>query len=390
MSIHSAPKILIIRRDNIGDLVCTTPLIAALRRRFPEAWLGALVNSYNAPVLDGNPDLDEVLVYTKAKHRGQGESLPGILWRRLLLMQRLRRMQLDDVIIATTSPQPRVVALARWLRPKRIIGFGEFKGLDVALPLDNAGRHEVEDVFRVAAIYGIDGPPPACRVFAPVAVPPAPTLTIGIHISARKASQRWPAEHFADTIKAIAAQGPVRFMLLWSPGAEDNPLHPGDDAKAQDLLKKVGAHATVIARPTQTLPELIAALAECDALICADGGAMHLGAGLGLPIVCLFGNSGAARWRPWGVPYRLLQKPSLDVLDIPIDEVISAFNELSEILWQSHPSHLPPSGHHDDRPDQELAALTRQTPAATRQGRPGTEPLDASEMTTGIWPGRDK
>jgi len=340
LSIHSAPKILIIRRDNIGDLVCTTPLIAALRRRFPDAWLGALVNSYNAPVLDGNPDLDETFVYTKAKHRGAGESLPGILWRRMVMMRRLRRMQIDDAIIATTSPQPRVVALTRWLRPKRILGFGDVGGLDVALPLDSAGRHEVEDVFRVAAIYGIDGPPPGCRVVAPIAVTarrsgipatqsePAPTLTIGIHISARKPSQRWPAERFADTIKTLAAQGPVRFMLLWSPGAEDNPLHPGDDAKAQDVLKKVGAGATVLVRSTQTLPELIAALAECDALICADGGAMHLGAGLGLPIVCLFGNSGAARWRPWGVPYGLLQKPSRNVLDISVDEVIAAFNGL--------------------------------------------------------------
>ena len=359
MSLDAVPKILIIRRDNIGDLVCTTPLIHALRRHFPGGWLGALVNSYNAPVLDGNPDLDEIFVYTKAKHRAAGQSLPGILWRRLQMMRRLRTMQLDDVIIATTSPQPRIVKLAQWLKPKRIIGFGDVEGLDVALPLDDAGTHEVEDVFRVAALYGISGPPPPCRVFAPGAATPAPalcvppgTLTIGIHISARKPSQRWPAERFAATIASLAAQGPLRFMLLWSPGAEDNPLHPGDDAKAQDLLQSVGAgslrvpgiplarreaesrvcrdrgQVAVIARPTQTLPELIAALSECDALICADGGAMHLAAGLGLPIVCLFGNSGAARWRPWGVPYRLLQKPSLDVADIGVDEVISAFADI--------------------------------------------------------------
>jgi ADP-heptose:LPS heptosyltransferase len=343
LSLHHFPKILIIRRDNIGDLVCTTPLIAALRQHFPTGWMGALVNSYNAPVLDGNPDLDRVFVYTKAKHRGHDESLPGILWRRLQMMYRLRQMHLDDVIIATTSPQPRAVKLAQWLKPKRIIGFGDAKGLDVSLPLDNADRHEVEDVFRIASIYGIDGPPPACRVFTPMAaVPPAPTFyMVGIHISARKPSQRWPAERFAETIQRIAAQGPVRFMLLWSPGAEDNPLHPGDDTKASEVLAKVGADAlcvpgiplrrqvTVIPRPTQTLPELIAALAECHVLICADGGAMHLGAGLDLPIVCLFGNSGAARWRPWGVPCRLLQKPSFDVSDIGVDEVIDAFTSLN-------------------------------------------------------------
>ncbi|MBK7765417.1 MAG: glycosyltransferase family 9 protein [Sulfuritalea sp.] len=351
MSLHSAPRILIIRRDNIGDLVCTTPLIAALRRRFAEGWLGALVNSYNAPVLDGNPGLDGVFVYTKAKHRSHEDSLAGTFWRRLMMMHKLRRMRLDDVILANPSAQPRIVQLARWLKPKRIIGFGNVKGLDVSLPLDRADRHEVEDVFRVASIYGIDGPPPACEVFARGAVPVAPTLTVGIHISARKPSQRWPATRFAETMRAIAAQGSVRFMLLWSPGAEDNPLHPGDDAKAREVMAEVGGGAfglpgiplqvpeeryprgrgpvTVMARPTQSLPELIAALAECHALICADGGAMHLAAGLGLPIVCLFGNSGAYRWRPWDVPYRLLQKPSLDVADISVDEVASAFTSLN-------------------------------------------------------------
>lgn len=327
---------MVIRRDNIGDLVCTTPLFRALRQRFPDGWLGALVNSYNAPVLDGNPDLDEVFVYTKAKHRGPGETLPGILWRRLGMMRRLRQMQLDDVIIATTSPQPRVVKLARWLNPKRIIGFGDAPGLDLSLPLDNADRHEVEDVFRVASLYAIDGPPPPCCVFAPGTAAPASMLTIGVHISARKPSQRWPAERFAETMLAISAQQPARFLLLWSPGADDNPLHPGDDAKAHDVLQKVmqsgihsdGAGGTVIPRPTQTLPQLIAALAECNAMICADGGAMHLAAGLGLPIVCLFGNSGATRWRPWGAPYRLLQTPSLDVRDITVSDALAAFNAL--------------------------------------------------------------
>lgn len=334
------PKILVIRRDNIGDLVCTTPLLAALRQRFPEGWIGALVNSYNAPVLDGNPDVDEVFVYTKAKHRASGESLIGILWRRFRMMSRLRAMGLDDVVIATPTPQPRVVRLARWLKPKRIIGYGDIPGLDVALPLDTEDRHEVEDVFRVAALYGIEGPPPACKVVAPPSTrasggaPSGLTFTLGIHISARKPSQRWPAERFAELMRTIAQQRPsVRFMLLWSPGNEDNPLHPGDDGKAREVLTRLAQCGqlpivSVHARPTHTLPELIGALSGCQALVCADGGAMHLGAGLGLPIVCLFGQSGARRWRPWGVPYRLLQTPSMHVMDIAVGDVTDALEHL--------------------------------------------------------------
>jgi hypothetical protein len=74
-----------------------------------------------------------------------------------------------------------------------------------------------------------------------------------------------------------------------------------------------------------------------SAVICADGGAMHLAAGLGLPVVCLFGNSGAARWHPWGVPYRLLQKAPLDVADIAVDEVVAAFNSLRAIFRNPAP-----------------------------------------------------
>ena len=54
-------KILIIRRDNIGDLICTTPLFEAIRRQYPQAYIAALVNSYNAPAIHGNPHLDAIL-----------------------------------------------------------------------------------------------------------------------------------------------------------------------------------------------------------------------------------------------------------------------------------------------------------------------------------------
>ena len=89
-----------VRRDNIGDLVCTTPLLAALRRAWPQAWIGALVNSYNAAVLDRNPDLDEVLVYTKLKHLEAGRSVLGALAGRIGDLWRLRRRRLDCVVLA--------------------------------------------------------------------------------------------------------------------------------------------------------------------------------------------------------------------------------------------------------------------------------------------------
>jgi ADP-heptose:LPS heptosyltransferase len=63
-------------------------------------------------------------------------------------------------------------------------------------------------------------------------------------------------------------------------------------------------------------------------VICSDGGAMHVAAGLGKPIVCLFGQSVAARWHPWGPAYELLQMPSRQVSDISVNAVARAYATL--------------------------------------------------------------
>lgn len=65
-------------------------------------------------------------------------------------------------------------------------------------------------------------------------------------------------------------------------------------------------------------------------MVQADGGAMHIAAGLGKPIVCLFGDSDAARWHPWQVPYVLLQKESREVSDISVEEVFGAIRDLAD------------------------------------------------------------
>ena len=315
-------KILVIRRDNIGDLVCTTPLLRTLRAHFPRAWIGALVNSSNAPVLAGNPDANEVLVYRKAKHRGHGESVLAIYAERLRLIWRRRRMGIDDAILAAPAGQPSARRLARWIAPRRILG-----GCDSPL------AHEAEKVYAALDAYGIAGPPPACRVVpdrARVAALgarlPADWVArplIAVHISARKASQRWPAERHAALMAALHARLGAAFLLFWSPGAADNPLHPGDDDTAAAIVAQC-RDLPLLALPTHDLADLIAGLACAERVICSDGGAMHLAAGLGKPIVCFFGQSDAPRWHPWGVPHIVLQPDSRVVRDIGVAEALAA------------------------------------------------------------------
>lgn len=337
-------KILIIRRDNIGDLICTTPLFEAIRRQYPQAYLAALVNSYNAPAIQGNPHLDAIFAYTKGKHAA-GESVLQAYWRRAKLLWQLRRMKFDYVILATSGFAARSLKLARMLAPRHIVGFVTGQGasakIDQAIAHgDGSTLHETEDMFRLLAPLAVSGPIPALTVVAdaalasrlrqqlPAAVAHGNGPLIALHISARKEKQRWSVESFSALAHRLHARYAARFLVFWSPGDENNPFHPGDDRKAARLLAEL-ADLPAAALPTGHLSELIAGLSLCDAAVLSDGGGMHVAAGLGKPLVCFFGNSPAARWRPWGVPYELLQKPSRDVGEISVDEAADAFGRLT-------------------------------------------------------------
>jgi ADP-heptose:LPS heptosyltransferase len=336
-------KILIIRRDNIGDLICTTPLFAAIRRAYPQAYIAALVNSYNEPAIRGNPHLDAIFAYTKGKHAA-GESVWQAYWRRAKLLWQLRRMRFDYVILATSGFAGRALKLAKMLAPAHIVGFVTEQAtsarIDKAIVHGDGGKlHEAEDMFRLLGPLGISGPIPVLTVIAdadlaarlraqlPAAVADGAGPLVALHISARKEKQRWPVERFSELAQRLHATHGARFIVFWSPGDENNPFHPGDDGKAARLLESM-AGLPVAPVPTGHLSELIAGLSLCDQAILSDGGAMHVAAGLGKPLVCFFGNSAASRWHPWGVPYELLQKSSRDVADISVDEAEAAYVRL--------------------------------------------------------------
>lgn len=335
-------KILLIRRDNIGDLVCTTPMFSALRRHYPNAHIAALVNSYNADVLAGNPDLDAVHVYTKAKHRAASRSVIGVYFERLRLIQKLRAERFDYAIIAGAHFLPRALRFARLVAPRHIIGFTETgkrgaQYIDMGIPYTlPKSMHEVEDIFRLLRPLGIEGSagplvlnPPVAETRRAQEIVDSLTggMTVGLHISARKPLQRWPKESFIELAQKLAALYGARMLLFWSPGSAANPNHPGDDEKAGWILENAKG-LPLAPLPTRRLAELEGGLAACDCVICSDGGAMHIAAGLGKPIVCFFGNSDATRWYPWGVPFELLQKPSRNVADISVEETLAALERL--------------------------------------------------------------
>ena len=339
-----SPRVLVVRRDNIGDLVCTTPLLQALRARYPGARLAVLVTSYNAAVIDHHPAPDRVYRYTKLKHRGSGGMIFSLLTRRLHMLWHLRREQFDYAILAGAGFQPRVARLVRWLGVRQIVGYVEpgdprSRLIDIGVRRPSAPLHQVELVFKLLRPLGIEGTPPPVQSFPdPAEVEAArQRLTahgyrlgariVGVHISTRKPSNRWPDEKYVELIRRLHATYSATFVLLWAPGDAANPRHPGDDASAV-AIKSALPGVPVVAYPMGPLSQLIADLSLCDLVITSDGGAMHIAAGLGKPILCFFGDTDATHWRPWAVSHELLQPPSRRAADISVDEAVRAFERL--------------------------------------------------------------
>lgn len=318
-------KILLIRRDNIGDLVCTTPAIAALRQHYPDAQIGALVNSYNAEVLRGNPNVDHVFVYQKLKHAGNLGSRFKALNQRLKLIAQLRRWKPDVTILAKSSYDRHGLNFARQIGAKNIIGFvpddlSQAKGLpDIRLKTPEfTAVHEVEAVNGLLKPLGIEDALGPLQVFADAnAVAntnkqlPTATKRIALHISAREPERRWGNGNFIALAKHILETQPdTQVLLFWSPGKADDPHHPGDDEAAAQLIKALSSDR-LVPMPTQNLTELIAALSLCNLFIGTDGGALHLAVALNKKILAMFENKPDKlnHWYPWQVENRVVHSP---------------------------------------------------------------------------------
>ena len=57
----SIASVLYIKPDHLGDVLLATPVLAALRQRFPAARITALVGPWSRMVLQRNPDIDTLL-----------------------------------------------------------------------------------------------------------------------------------------------------------------------------------------------------------------------------------------------------------------------------------------------------------------------------------------
>ncbi|MBM3820592.1 MAG: glycosyltransferase family 9 protein, partial [Acidimicrobiia bacterium] len=224
-------KILLVRLRLIGDVVFTTPLLRALRRRCPDAHLTYVVEPLAADVVAGNPHLTDVIVAPKSRGLGR-------LRDDLALAGRLRRERFDVAIDLHGGPRSSWLTLASGA-PRRIgyrIAGRSWMYTDVVpRSPDLLPRHSVVNQWDLLRPLGAmtddaaacdprrdctempDDAQAAARVarrLADAGITGAHRLVV-IHVSAGNPFRRWPPESFAGTIVALARRDPARrFMII--------------------------------------------------------------------------------------------------------------------------------------------------------------------------------
>jgi heptosyltransferase-2 len=309
------PRHLLIRGVNwLGDAVMTTPALARLRERFPEAQITLLSPDKLADLWTGHPAINEVATFS------QGESPWSVA-------RRLRKGRFQTALIFPNSPRS---ALEMWFaRIPRRIGYarpwrnafltevisarpGHMKMqkrsateirrlIESPAPASAAypqAGHQIHEYLHLAAALGADPTPLAPRL--EVATGELQTVSqrfgltfgastnqsyFGLNAGAEYGpAKRWPAARFIDAACAIQKATNCVWLLLGGKADAANSV------AIESALRAANCAVQNLAGQT-SLRELRSVLKLCRVLLTNDTGPMHVAAAVGTPVVVPFGST---------------------------------------------------------------------------------------------------
>jgi heptosyltransferase-2 len=266
-------RVLVVRFSSIGDVLLTTPLVRALRRRHPDADVTFVTKRALAPLVSDNPHLTRVAAL-------EPDEPLRHLARRLTALQPTHGLDLHGSL---RSAALRALVRCRWsgYRKRKLA-----RTLLITAKLDRYGDAPPVPERYFEAARGLDvrpdGGPPELhlgtgaqdRVAAwlagrGLAEAPLAALAPG----AAHATKRWPVRHWVDLATRLGASG-YRCVIVG--GAGD-----------RGIAAQVPAAAS--AAGEFSLQETGALLARARVAVSGDTGVMHIATAVGTPVVALFG-----------------------------------------------------------------------------------------------------
>lgn len=314
-------KILLVRIDRIGDMLCSTPAIRAFRQAYPDARIDLVASNKNVCVVRENPDVDNVYVFPLNKIW---------LWPWHFMKYRLRKYDMVVSLNGSSKTASRLVAFTN-APVKSGTRSSETKAYyDTTIP-NRKNEHVIRHMLRLAAEMG--APCDDERIVFPVdealldqarqRFPARPGLRrVAIFIgNAKKNETRWPADKFVELTGRLLEREDVEVYIVAGPG--DEPLLEGFSWTDRCLRY-----------PGGSLQALGAFLKTCDMFVTSSSGPMHVGAAVEVPMVSVLAGFTYNCWRPLGPMHRAVSSdhPGVDARSVPVDEVLAAANGLLDDL----------------------------------------------------------
>ncbi|MCM8782737.1 MAG: lipopolysaccharide heptosyltransferase II, partial [Candidatus Omnitrophica bacterium] len=302
-------RILIVRTDKIGDVVLSTPVIKTLRENFPSSFIAMMLSHYTKELVEGNPYLDEVIVYDKEKeHRS---------WRGSMRMSKeLKKKKFDLAIIL--HPTNRVHLVTFFAKIPKRVGYNRKMGFLLTDKIPHTKqfgqKHESEynlDLLRYLGITDIQK-----ELYIPIKKESEIFVEellkkegitekdkiLAIHPSATCPSKRWPPERFAEVADSLIEKYKFKVFIVAGPKDKDisKKVLENMKYKAQDLSGKL------------SLSQLASFLKRSQLFISNDSGPVHISSAVGTPVISIFGRNqkglSPLRWGPLGKNDRVIHK----------------------------------------------------------------------------------
>ena len=274
-------RILVVRLGSMGDVIHALPAVATLKHSFPHSHVSWVIKPQWAPLLEGNPFVDEVITFQR--------TTAGILD----LRRRLRSEKFHLAVDLQGLIQSALIAAAA--RPDKIVGLYRTQAREslASLFYSNAVRttaaHRVDRYLELAAAAGASSivntfPLP---LGAPEGSLPAGKFVLACPL-AGWGSKQWPLEYYAVLAAGL-----------------DMPLVVNGPPQSASALAKISGAVMHLSG----IPSLIDATRRAHAIVGVDSGPLHLAAALSKPGVAIYGPTDPASHGPYGGSLHVLRSP---------------------------------------------------------------------------------
>ena len=331
-----SPRILITRLSHIGDCVLTLPVLCALRRKFPDAFIAWAVEKPTDQLLELHPDLDQLIVIPKG---WMGKPLQ---WASILF--RLRKARFNIAI----DPQglTKSAMLARMSGARKRIGLKGRWGRELSDKLNNElidtqSSHVVDRSLEMLSAVEISDPAVEYRL----SVDSASQQRMRSFLEARQVSRpfvvvnpgaswpskRWDNDSFAAVVRYLESRHGIQCLVTWA--------GPEELGMAQAIVHCKGECGIVA--PKTSLREYAALCDYASFFIGCDTGPMHIATAMGTPCIGLYGttlptesgaygpqNIAVQKWHQDGTSRERRKAENLAMMDIKPEDVFAACDEM--------------------------------------------------------------